>query len=50
MLCAALAVLFVMDFAWSTVHPNMGAGVTAPPSGLTVIEPDEMGLLLNNLP
>lgn len=49
-LCAALAVLFVMDFGWSTVHPNMGAGVTTPPSGLTVIEPDEMGLLLNNLP
>lgn len=49
-LCAALAALFVLDFLWSTAHPNTGAGVTAPPGGMIVVEPNEIGLLAHNLP
>ena len=49
-LCAALAALFLLDFLWSTAHPNTGAGVTAPPGGMIVVEPNEIGLLAHNLP
>ena len=49
-LCAALAALFVLDFLWSTAHPNTGAGVTAPPGGMIVVEPNEIALLAHNLP
>ena len=37
-LCIALAVLFVLDFVWSAVHPNMGTGVTTPHGGMVVID------------
>ena len=49
-LCAALAALFVLDFLWSTAHPNTGAGVTTPPGGMIVVEPNEIALLARNLP
>ena len=49
-LCAALAALFVLDFLWSTAHPNTGAGVTAPPGGMIVVELNEIALLAHNLP
>ena len=49
-LCAALAALFVLDFLWSTAHPNTGAGVTAPPGVMIVVEPNEIALLAHNLP
>lgn len=48
-LCAALLVLFALDFLWSTVHPNTDAGAAAPYGGMTVVEPDEIGLLPHNL-
>ncbi len=50
--CALLAVVFLLDFGWSAVHPNTGAGVTTSlPSvqaaeGLTVIDPAQVHLLL----
>ena len=50
MLLAVLLVLFALDFVWSTVHPNAGAGVAAPMGGMTVVEPNEIGLLAHNLP
>ena len=49
-LCAALAALFLLDFLWSTAHPNTGAGVTTPPGGMIVVEPNEIALLAHNLP
>ena len=48
-LCAALLVLFALDFIWSAVHPNTDAGAAAPYGGMTVVEPDEIGLLPHNL-
>lgn len=48
-LCAALLVLFALDFLWSAVHPNTDAGAAAPYGGMTVVEPDEIGLLPHNL-
>ena len=48
-LCAALLVLFALDFLWSAVHPNPDAGAAAPYGGMTVVEPDEIGLLPHNL-
>ena len=50
MLLAVLLVLFALDFVWSTVHQNAGAGVDAPMGGMTVVEPNEIGLLAHNLP
>ena len=50
MLLAVLLVLFALDFVWSTVHPNAGAGVAAPMGGMTVVELNEIGLLAHNLP
>ena len=49
-LCIALAVLFVLDFVWSAVHPNMGTGVTTPHGGMVVIDPAKMAELLHYLP
>lgn len=51
--CAALAMLFAFDFAVCTLRPNSGQGVTvarAAQDGLRVIEPAQIGLLLQNLP
>lgn len=51
--CAALALLFAFDFAVCTLRPNSGQGVTvtqAADDGLRVIEPAQIGLLLQNLP
>ena len=48
-LCAALLVLFALDFVWSAVHPNTDAGAAEPYGGMTVVEPDEIGLLPHNL-
>lgn len=51
--CAALAALFALDFAVCTLRPNSGQGVTvtqAAQDGLRVIEPSQIGLLLQNLP
>ena len=50
MLLAVLLVLFALDFVWSTVHPNAGAGVAAPMGGMTVIRPEQIAMLANNLP
>ena len=50
MLCIALAVLFVLDFVWSAVHPNMGTGVTTPHGGMVVIDPAKLMELLHYLP
>ena len=49
-LCIALAVLFVLDFVWSAVHPNMGTGVTTPHGGMVVIDPAKLTELLHYLP
>lgn len=48
-LCAALLVLFALDFIWSAAYPNTDAGAAAPYGGMTVVEPDEIGLLPHNL-
>lgn len=51
--CVLLMALFVLDFGVSTLHPNVGQGVTVAPvtqDGLRVIEPAQIGLLLQNLP
>ena len=48
-LCAALLMLFALDFVWSAVHPNTDAGAAEPYGGMTVVEPDEIGLLPHNL-
>ena len=53
MACVLLMALFVLDFGVSTLHPNVGQGVTVAPvtqDGLRVIEPAQIGLLLQNLP
>lgn len=49
-LCIVPAVLFALDFVWSAAHPNMGAGVTAPHSGVVVIDPAKLPELLHYLP
>ena len=49
-LFAVLLVVFALDFVWSTVHPNAGAGVSAPMGGMTVIRPEQIAMLANNLP
>lgn len=53
LLCAGLAVLFVLDFGVSALHPNTGRGVASPTTaqdGMQVIEPAQIELLLHNLP